>query len=79
MSNAYKLESCQSETFIENTLLTIAKKSVKADVMELPTILLHKIFEYSEVNLKQRLINKKFNDFVLKNIKNLHFKNEVDE
>ena len=49
------------------------------DLNEIPTILLFKIFEYVEIALEQRLINKKFNDFILKNIKTLHFQDEVND
>ncbi len=38
-----------------------------------------KIFEYTKIELRQRLVSKSFDRFVLRNIKGLNFMDEVDE
>jgi hypothetical protein len=40
---------------------------------------LKKIFEYTKIELRQRLVSKSFDRFVLRNIKGLNFMDEVDE
>ena len=49
------------------------------DILMIPPELLKKIFDYTQIELRQRLISKNFDRFVLRNIKSLNFMGEVDD
>jgi hypothetical protein len=47
--------------------------------MDLPVTLLDSIFEYCQFSLNLRVINKKFSEYILKNILNIRLRDEIDE
>jgi hypothetical protein len=59
--------------------IRLEKTAIKPiDIFELPTILIDNIFFYCKFSLNLRVINRKFSEYILKNIHSIKLKDEID-
>lgn len=55
------------------------KKEIKVAFFDLPTGLIDLIFTFCSLSLSMRVINRKFSDYVIRNISSIRLKDEIDE